>query len=175
MIEPIGPRQQAAVVELTADYVARAGIIYQRDFAAVDVLFDLPGGSSGMFKVHGKKCWIRYNPWLFSKYFDENLSGTVPHEVAHYIVHRLYGMHRVRPHGPEWVAVMRDFDADPEVTSNFDLSGIPRRRQRRFAYRCACRDHQLSARRHNTILRGRGSYTCVKCKAELVRGTGPDS
>ena len=128
MIEPIDRARQAAVVELTAEYVARAESIFEREFAAVEVLFDLSGGSAGMFKVHGKFCWIRYNPWLFTKYYADNLSGTVPHEVAHYIIHCVFGMRRVRPHGQQWLALMHKFDADPTVTSDFDLTGIPRRR-----------------------------------------------
>ncbi|MCZ6831262.1 MAG: SprT-like domain-containing protein [Gammaproteobacteria bacterium] len=167
MIEPIGAAEQAIVVDLTADYVARAESIFQREFAAVEVRFDLPGGSAGMFKVHGKSCWIRYNAWLFAKYFDDNLSGTVPHEVAHYIIHCVFGMRRIRPHGQQWLALMHKFDADPTVTSDFDLSGIPQHRQRRFAYRCDCRTHKLSTRRHYTVLRGKGQYQCVKCKGDL--------
>jgi SprT protein len=167
MIEPIGAAEQATVVALTAHYVARAESIFTRKFAPVDVHFDLPGGSAGMFKVHGKSCWIRYNPWLFAKYFDDNLDGTVPHEVAHYIIHKVYDLRRVRPHGREWLALMHQFEADAAVTSDFDLTGIPQRRQRRFAYRCDCRSHELSTRRHNTVLRGKGRYHCVKCKGEL--------
>jgi len=120
-----------------------------------------------MFMLKGRECLIRYNPWLFSKYFTENLEGTVPHEVAHYIVHRTHGMRRTRPHGPEWKAVMAGFDADDSVTSDFDLQGIPQRRQRRYAYRCLCMDHELSARRHNTIASGKGRYQCRKCDGEL--------
>jgi SprT protein len=173
MIEPIDAAQQAEVIALTADYVARAESIFRREFDPVDVLFDLPGGSAGMFKMHGKCCWIRYNPWLFAKYYVENLDGTVPHEVAHYVIHRVYGMRRVRPHGQEWLALMHKFEADPAVTSNFDLTGIPQRRQRRFAYRCDCRTHELSARRHNTLQRGQAGYQCIKCKAALVQLAAP--
>ena len=99
----------------------------------------------------------------------ENLEGTVPHEVAHYITHELFGLHRIRPHGREWKAVMAGFDADPAVTCNFDLSGIPQRVERRYTYHCACGSHELSARRHNRIQRGRGRYECLVCRTELAR------
>ena len=169
MIEPIDSHEQASVVALTADYIARAESIFQQRFPTVEVEFDLYGGSAGMFKVHGNHCWIRYNPWLFAKYFEENQSGTVPHEVAHYIIHRVYGLHRVRPHGQEWQALMHKFKADASVTSDFDLTGIPQRRQRRFTYHCDCRTHELSTRRHYTVLRRKASYHCLKCKVELVQ------
>jgi len=168
MIEPINQRQRNTVIVHNNLYIERARTLFGRHFDPVDVLFDLSGGSAGMFKVSGRRCWIRYNPWLFAKYFQENLTGTVPHEVAHYIVHRLYGLHRVQPHGREWLAVMEAFEADPSVTGKFDLRGIPQRRQRRFTYLCDCRRHQISTRRHNIMLRGEGSYQCIYCAAELT-------
>ena len=168
MIEPIDKPQQALVRAETLRYVRLAADLYGRDFPPVPVDFDLMGSSAGMFRVRRNDARIRYNPWLFAKYFEDNFSGTVPHEVAHYIVHCLYGLHRVRPHGREWLAVMADFGADPRVTGDFDLTGIPTRRQRRFRYQCLCREHQLSTRRHNTIQRGQARYQCRLCEGQLV-------
>lgn len=168
-IEPIGAEQQARVTELTQHYIQLASDIYQEKFAPVEVRYDMSGTSVGMFRVDGKNSVIRYNPWLFAKYFEENLSGTVPHEVAHYIVHCLYGRRRLRPHGPEWLDVMQNFDADPTVTCDFDMTGIPQRKQRRFDYTCGCRLHELSTRRHNNIQRRRHRYQCVYCGDELRR------
>ncbi len=167
MIDPIDDGQQAEVVRHTSDWVRHAGAYFERDFTVPEVRFDLSGGSSGMFRVSGRHCLIRYNPWLFAKYWDENLQGTVPHEVAHYIVHQVYGR-RVRPHGLEWQALMTVFGADPAVTNDFDLSGIPRRQERRFAYHCGCREHAVSTRRHNLMRKGRARYQCLKCGGELV-------
>jgi SprT protein len=168
MIEPIDKPQQGLVEAETLRYISLASDLYRRDFPPVPVAFDLKGSSAGMFRVGRRDVHIRYNPWLFAKYFEENLEGTVPHEVAHYIVHCLHGLHRVQPHGREWRAVMADFDADPSVTGDFDLTGIPARRQRRFRYRCACREHAVSTRRHNTVQQGRGRYECRLCRQELV-------
>jgi len=173
MIEPIDNSQQQQVIDQSLRYIKLAGDILQERFKPVPIHFDLRGSSAGMFKVSGRDCQIRYNPWLFAKYFDDNLQGTVPHEVAHYIVHCQYGLHRVRPHGAEWRAVMHAFNADPSVTGDYDLTGIPQRRQRRFDYHCGCQSHQLSTRRHNTISRGRGRYQCMKCSGELVYSGAP--
>ena len=167
VIEPIDNIQQTQVLAETEKYRRLAEDAYLRNIPAVPVQFNLRGGSAGMFQVKGRESCIRYNPWLFAKYFDENLLGTVPHEVAHMVVHRLYGLHRVKPHGPEWRAVMSVFDADPTVTSDFDLEGIPQRQQRRFRYLCDCREHLLSTRRHNTVQRGKGRYQCRICGGEL--------
>ncbi len=174
-IEPINADQQQQVVTETAHYIARAEAIFQRKFKVIPVLFDLRGKAAGMYVVSKRlgrvSRKIRYNPWLFSKYFTENLQDTVPHEVAHYIVDQLYGYGRrqkIRPHGVEWREVMAAFDADASVTSSFDLSGIPCREHQTFGYRCDCRDHQLTSRRHNKVLKNTATYQCRHCSGNLV-------
>jgi SprT protein len=167
MIEPIEEHRQSQVLDQNEYYVGLAEQLFQRAFDRVPVLFDLSGRTAGMFKVLGKKRWIRYNPWIFAKYYDENLASTVPHEVAHYIVHELYGLRSVKPHGKEWLVVMNRFDADPGVTFKLDLSGVPQRRQRTHSYRCGCRTHQVSSTRHNRVLRGQGDYLCRYCHVQL--------
>ncbi len=110
MIEPIGTELRQQVLARTEFYISEAQSTFSRSFDRIPVHFDLSGSTAGMFRVHGRKREIRYNPWIFSKYYRENLAGTVPHEVAHYIVHRVYNMHRVRPHGAEWQSLMAEFD-----------------------------------------------------------------
>lgn len=168
MIQPIGADRQQVIRDATSRYIGRAEQVFARRFDAVPVLFDLSGSAAGMFKVDGRRRWIRYNPWIFAKYFSENLRDTVPHEVAHYIVHEVFGLRNVKPHGEEWQALMVLFDANPEVTFRLDLEGVPRRRQRTHAYRCDCREHEVSSTRHNRVVRGTGRYHCRYCDGELV-------
>lgn len=168
MIEPIDESQQRTVLEHTERYIVRAESLLDYQFDRIPVLFDLRGTSAGMFRSDGKQREIRYNPWIFAKYFDENLTGTVPHEVAHYVVHELYGRRRVKPHGREWLSVMHAFEADPQVTFKLDVTGIPQRRQRTHRYHCDCRIHEVSATRHNRVLKGTGSYLCRYCASPLV-------
>ena len=160
--------QRQQVIAATEHYICRAEGIFECRFERIPVLFDLSGRAAGMFKVIGKERCIRYNPWIFSKYFDENLSDTVPHEVAHFIVHEVYGMRRIMPHGREWQGLMARFGADAGVTFNLDLEGVPQRRQRTHPYRCACRTHQVSTTRHNRVTKGAGRYHCRYCEAQLV-------
>lgn len=167
-VAPIDAQQREQVIAETQRYVDIAARELEYPFAAVPVSFDLSGTTAGMFRGEGEQCSIRYNPWIFGKYFTENLRATVPHEVAHYVVHQLYGRRRVKPHGSEWRAVMALFGADDEVTFKLDLSGIPRRRQRTHPYRCACREHEVSTTRHNRIMRGSGRYLCRYCNNELI-------
>ena len=168
MIDPIGNTEQQSVIDETARYISMAENFSGRQLQPVPVYFDLKGSSAGMFRIKGGESRIRYNPWLFAKYFEENFASTIPHEVAHYVVHCLHGLHRVRPHGREWREVMAAFGADDSVTGDFDMTGIPGRRHRRFRYRCGCREHEVTTRRHNTMLRGRGRYECKLCRQELL-------
>lgn len=162
-ISPINRCQQLEVIARTRDYIALGVGLFGREFREIPVLFDLRGRSSGMFRVRGTCQQIRYNPWIFAKYYDDCLASTVPHEVAHYLVHQLYGLNNVRPHGAEWKAVMHAFDADDSVRSRYNLDGIPLRQVTRFPYRCSCDTHQLGARRHQNIRSGRYRYKCRRC------------
>ncbi|PLW70486.1 SprT-like domain-containing protein [Pseudohalioglobus lutimaris] len=168
MIEPIDEAQRQQVLARTEHYITTAEEVLERPFERIPVLFDLRGTTAGMFRAHRRRREIRYNPWIFSKYWQLNLDGTVPHEVAHYIVHEVYGVGKVKPHGVEWQALMHYFNADPEVTFKLDLEGIPQRRQRTHPYRCGCREHQVSTTRHNRMRKGQGSYLCRYCEAHLV-------
>lgn len=168
MIEPIGELQREAVRAETVRYICLAEELLGRQFDRIPVVFDLGGRTAGMFKAHNTQRLIRYNPWIFAKYFAENLRDTVPHEVAHYIVHEVHGLHRVKPHGAEWRALMAAFDANPDVTFRLDLAGIPQRRQRTHAYHCQCRVHAVSSTRHNRAKAGKGTYCCRYCRGELI-------
>jgi len=167
-IEPIGHLQRTEVLEQTRFFIDCAEQIYSRKFSPVSVEFDLSGRTAGMYKVVGRARFIRYNPWIFAKYFDENFTGTVPHEVAHFAIDQVYGLRRVKPHGVEWQALMAAFGADPGVTFDLDLSGIPQRRQSRHAYACPCQVHEVSTTRHNRIKRGKAVYHCMRCRGKLV-------
>lgn len=171
-IQPIDGRLEHQVRISTDDTIARAGQLFERKFPLVPIRFDLKGRAAGMYKVHYNNRVIRYNPYIFAKYFDDNLATTIPHEVAHYIVDMLYGTARVRPHGKEWKQIMLALGAEPCVTGNYDLSGIPVRKQKRHSYQCDCDVHQISTVRHNKILQGSAHYFCRKCKSPITPATG---
>ena len=168
LIEPIGSGDEQQVRALTDDYIDRASRIFKREFPPVPVLFDLKGRAAGMYKSHKHNRLIRYNPYIFAKYYDDNLMTTVPHEVAHYVVDMLYNAGRVRPHGAEWQQVMLSLGAEPKATGNYDLSGIPVRQQKRYSYQCNCMTHRISSARHNKILRGKAQYYCRNCKSPIT-------
>ncbi len=168
MVQPIGDAQQRQVEQRTEEFIHRAEELFGRRFARVPVLFDLTGRTAGMFKVVGRHGLIRYNPWIFGKYFEENLRDTVPHEVAHYIVHEVYPRRGIKPHGHHWKSLMAQFGADAGVTFALDLAGVPQRRQSSHRYQCGCRVHEVSSTRHNRAQRGVARYLCLFCKDGLV-------
>ncbi len=167
IIQPIDTAQQREVTEWTHWFIRLAGPIYAEKFDPIPIRFNLTGTAAGMFRVKNHQPEVRYNPYLFAKYFDENVSQTVPHEVAHYIVHTMYGR-TVRPHGPEWQDVMWQFGVEPVRTCNFDMTGIPVRKYRRFDYQCGCGPHSVTARIHNKIANGSQKYFCTSCGQDLV-------
>ncbi|HHJ15088.1 MAG TPA: metallopeptidase (SprT family) [Gammaproteobacteria bacterium] len=166
--QPIDAPQQAQVRQATLACVARAAGLFEREFVAPPVQFDLIGRAAGQYRVLRGDVSIRYNPFIFARYFEDNLNETVPHEVAHFVVDQLWGLRRVRAHGAEWQSVMRALGVEPRATARYDLTGLPGRRQRRFAYRCACNTHQLTTCRHNRVQRGKARYHCRRCGQPLV-------
>ncbi len=161
--------KRARVIDGTHRIIDTAGRLFGRKFDYVPVLFNLSGRSAGMYRRVNGRGEIRYNPHVFDRYFVDNLANTVPHEVAHYVVDKMY-RRRVRPHGPEWRAVMVEFGVEPSVRCDYDISGLPQRRQRRFPYICGCREHLLSATRHNRIQSRRSTYYCRDCGSSLNLG-----
>lgn len=160
--------------EHTADRIRQAAVHFGQDFAEIPVLFDLRGRSAGMYQVKNGQRMIRYNPVIFSRYFEDNLVQTVPHEVAHYVADMLHGFRNIRPHGREWKEIMRFFGADTRATGQYDLQGLPLRRQRRFRYQCSCQQHDLTTRRHNRVNRRQAQYYCRRC-GERLKFTGQET
>lgn len=167
LIEPISPSQQQQVLAETLRYIAMASDFFDHTIPVIPVLFDLKGRAAGMYKIQSGLRLLRFNPYLFSKYFDDNLQNTVAHEVAHYVTDILYGLKRIRPHGKEWQAIMQLFGVEAQRTHNFDLQGIPQRQHQRFDYQCGCQVYQLTTRRHNLIKKGQRRYLCRSCHSEL--------
>jgi SprT protein len=166
-IAPISQQQMIEVQSITLDYIAMAQQIYKKPFSSIPIVFDLRGKCAGMYKRMGRDRHIRFNPWLFAKYYKHSIDQTIPHEVAHYITYCLYPFRRVKPHGEEWRSVMQAFGVEPKVTGNFDLAGIPTKHYQRIDYNCGCKSHQLSIIRHRRVQSGQAEYRCKDCRQLL--------
>ena len=162
--------QQERVLRETESCLQRIERRFQIALRPIAVTFDLSGRAAGMYRVRREERVIRYNPYIFAKYFEDSLAVTVPHEVAHYATDCLYGLRNVRPHGEEWKTIMQALGADTRVTACYDLTGVPVRRQRRFSYHCECSTHRLSACRHNRVQSGQSNYLCRRCGSAIVFG-----
>ncbi len=163
-IQPITQEQQDLVRDRSHELINTAAVELGKKIPEIDIHFDLSGRSAGMYCSRARLRWIRYNPFIFAKYFDENFNNTIPHEVAHYLTHVMMGRKRAAPHGPEWQSMMQLLGSEPEITHKFDLEGVPVKKQRRHLYRCGCQDHQLSSTRHNRIQRQKQhNYFCRHC------------
>lgn len=165
---PVSEEQADLILRATDRWLKRAEDGFQLPHRPIPVRFDLRGRAAGMYRVRGREAVIRYNPFIFARYFEHGIDVTVPHEVAHYITDRVWGMKHVRPHGKEWRSVMQAFGLEPRASARFDLDGLPVRRQRRFDYRCECDTHKLSSCRHNRVVAGAARYHCRRCGAALV-------
>lgn len=172
MIEPVSLDQQRQIVTIAREYMGKAAAHFGVELEPIPMYFDISGRAAGMYCVRRRERFIRFNPYLFAKYFEPSLHDTVPHEVAHYVTDVLYGLNNIRPHGREWRSVMHIFGAEPKTVGDFDLDGVPVRRQRRFPYVCGCRRHALSASRHFRVQRGKARYFCRDCGDQLQRPLG---
>lgn len=167
-IKPITSDQQQKVIERVSELLQQCGQHFNKSFKPVEIRFDLRGRTSGMYVVKNHQQYLRFNPFIFSKFFEDSLENTVPHEAAHYVAHVLFGIKNIRPHGKEWKSIMRMLGAEPRVTGDYDLSGISVKKQRRFDYDCDCMSHQLTTIRHNKVLQQKAYYICRKCGKTLL-------
>jgi SprT protein len=139
----------------------------------VEIRFDLRGTGAGQARIRsGSFAVIRYNTTLLGLHPTQFVAETVPHEVAHVVAFVKHGP-RIRPHGPEWQAVMRHFGVEPSRCHRYDVSRLRTRSLQRFLYRCSCGTHEISSIRHNRIRREGTVYLCRRCRQPLHHEIDP--
>ena len=168
---------QQRLVRATREKLQQARLIYpQHKISETVVCCDLSGAMAGQYNPNTNT--IRYNLHIAAKQLDGFIQRTGGHEVAHHVVAqggqqadtRWFSRRRTRiaPHGVQWKEVMSALGAvDLDRCHRYALDGVPLRRQKRYAYRCACRNHAVSATRHNRIRRG-VQYHCSRCRQSLT-------
>jgi len=159
---------QSTLIQLSREWVTRAEQIFGEVFILPEIRFDLRGRSAGQYRGGPVPC-IRYNIEMAEMQFELFCQETPAHEVAHYVVDRVYTGTGAKPHGIEWRSLMKEFGLNPSRCHQFDTGHLPKRKQNRFSYRCGCRVHQLTTTRHNRILRGKAKYHCLKCGQTLTQ------
>lgn len=117
------------------------------------------------------------NPDYFKNHYDEQLNVTVPHEVAHYVTHHVYG--NVSAHGWQWASVMRVIGLPPERCHSFSLEGVKTRKvETPYHYSCGCgckyeNEHFFTRSKHikaqdNVTTHGKTGYRCRLCSKPLT-------
>ena len=141
-------------------YFSLATDFFNHPFIRPNYLFNQRGRIAG--SAHLQRNMIKFNVVLFLNNQQEFIENVVPHEVAHLIAFQLYG--RVKPHGKEWQTIMETvFNVEASTTHSFDVDDVT---GKKFHYRCDCREHELTVRRHNKILKG-ARYLCKNCRGAL--------
>ncbi|WPC74497.1 SprT family zinc-dependent metalloprotease [Vibrio porteresiae] len=162
MVSPQLTEQAHITIQLCIDL---ANSYFAKDLPVPTLNYKLRGKTAGKAYMHLNE--VRLNPVLFNENTHAFLDQVIPHEVAHLVTYQVFG--RVKPHGPEWQAVMsKVFQVTPETTHRFSIASV---QGKTFEYQCACQKHQISIRRHNRITRGQAVYRCQSCHQE-IRFTG---
>ena len=132
-----------------------------------EVRFDLSGQSAGQVRwERGRAPLLRFNLLIAGDHLDDFLAVTVTHEVAHLAVAACHP--GARPHGTEWRAMMRRLGvAEPTRCHAYSVPAAVRQ-QRRWTYRCGCREHQLTTTRHRRVEAGAVQYHCRACGGPLL-------
>jgi len=152
---------QSAVLLCVKGLIEKASSRFNCAIVQPEITFRASGTRAGTAFLHQNR--INFNRILLHHYPDEYLNDIVPHEVAHIVVHTLFG--RVKPHGKEWQLVMLTvFGREPAVTHTLDISVLKRKT---WHYRCGCSTHELTTRRHNLIKNQRREYRCQRCGERL--------
>ena len=171
-VAPAGIASESALVAAVTQWIERANSRFDLAVPVPQVRLDLRGRSAGLTvyaRRHRQRALIRFNASLCARYPAEMLNETVPHEVAHAVTAWRHGS-RVKPHGPEWRAVMSCFGKAPTVCHRMNAPAS--RVMRYFPYRCRCDEPRyLSTIRHRRIARG-AAYLCRRCGSRLVATDG---
>jgi len=103
---------------------------------------------------------IRLNPILLLENQQAFVDEVVPHELAHLLVYKHFGR-AAAPHGKEWRWMMESvLEVSASRTHQFTVTSV---QSKTYPYVCQCRDHQLTVRRHNKVLRQEAEYRCSHC------------
>ncbi|MBI3774720.1 MAG: SprT-like domain-containing protein [Gammaproteobacteria bacterium] len=161
------PLDETLCAELDArvrGFIALANATYDTCLAVPSWDARLRGALAG--KAHLQRGHLQFNASLLRANQEHFLLQTVGHEVAHLVVWARY-RGRVKPHGAEWKAVMRDFGLETCATHDYDVSML-RRTRSPFVYRCACPgDLYLGRVRHQRVARG-VTYFCRRCRTPIA-------
>lgn len=142
------------------------------DASLPPIAFDLTGECAGQVQYQRTRqritpIRIRFNLAIARRNWVTFADQTVPHELAHAVALILHGRDGIG-HGPAWKRIMHAFGKPATRCHQFDMTEVPVRRQRRFAYRCGCDSEiLLTTTRHRRIQTKKQIYLCRQCRQPL--------
>ncbi len=136
------------------------------------IKFTKRGKCAGCVSYTGDYVEINFNMVLLRENFEDFISQTVPHEVAHFVTWIQYGHEYSKGgkriiHGKSWKGMMTYFGVKQERCHSYNTANSTVRKIKRLSYKCGCMTHKLTTIRHNKVLRGKASYSCSKCGQKL--------
>ena len=158
--------------EATNQWMQKAMSIYKITLPLPIVDVNIRGCVAGRARLTQWR--ISYNYELFIHNQQEFLDRTVPHEVAHMIVYKAFGVEAARrAHGNYWKMVMSRIGANHiERCHNYDTSKVCQARSkqaRKFVYKCNCmEEHILTSICHRRIIQNGQKYFCKRCKQRIT-------
>lgn len=166
--------QVSAELKKKVEDKLRAGIAiaeakYNTKIVFPSVVYTKRGSTAGTAD-YGK--WqLNFNPVLLVENGDAFIDRTVPHELAHLIVHQVFPQAYERTfrgqkrdvHGRYWQNVMHVLGADATRCHSFDVTNATNRR--RYTYVCSGCGAKFSftPAKHNTMLRRPDAYRHRSC------------
>lgn len=148
----------------------------QNNMPTPAIVFYEKGATAGMARAASRKILnLEFNVHYILNNWDEMVSDTVPHEIAHLVDIWINGK---SSHGPEWQQIMRQLGVNPERTHSMKVKRA--RKTQRFYYVAKCGTGTwLSKQMHNKVRAGstriivktggRLDHTCYTGKTKLVK------
>jgi len=98
-----------AIINKFNECIENAEKFFKKELDPIKLQFGVSGSNAGKAKTARVSGGYEYTVMLNSTYilteFDDMLSDTIPHEIAHIIVRQIWPK-RCKPHGDEWKFVM---------------------------------------------------------------------
>lgn len=132
-------------------------------FKRCEITYDLKGRTAGMAYSLPPEIKLNLQLLLDSRYTEDMLNDTVPHEVCHIVQRQLAP--RSKAHGHEWQRLMYLIGLEPTRCHNYEVAPV-RKHARPHRYECDCRVHMVTNLIHTKIQSGQ-VRTCLNCKGRL--------
>lgn len=175
--------QKQAIFDGVKVCIAKANAHYKpaTPFAMPRIGYDLRGLTAA--NANATHWQLNFNYVLCTENWQDTITDTIPHEVAHLIdlgylqkgvQRRIIFGRSGRPrrekrsvHGDSWASVMRVFGiANPKRCHTYNVANALQRvvERKRFTYRCACPEGCSIGPKHHKVVQSRNPLRTVSCR-----------